>query len=124
MSRSSIVVVDDDPATLEMVGTVLDHAGWVVHRAASGSEALHLVARRAAPYVLTDIQMPGMTGIDLAERLRVSHPDVRLAAMTAYPDDIARAIAAGSFEGVIEKPIDVDALPAQIDWLFFRRRLI
>lgn len=96
----------------------------MIHAAASGDAALALVNDGAAPYVLTDIHMPGMSGIELAQRITASHPGVRLAAMTAYPDELTLAVASGAFEGVIEKPIDASGLPSLVDWLFFRRRLI
>lgn len=120
----SVLIVDDDPASLELARVILEAAGWEVHAASSGEEALALLERRVVPYVLTDVRMPGMSGVELARRVAERHRGLRLAAISAYPADVEEAVAAGVFEGVIEKPIDVEALAGTVDWLFFRRHLV
>lgn len=120
----SVLVVDDDPMSLELVRRILTGEGWEVRTAAGGAEALELLDRRVAACVVTDVRMPGMSGVELAHLVAERHPDVRLAAMTAYPADVEDAVAAGVFEGVIEKPIENLALAGTLDWLFFRRHLV
>jgi len=122
--RTPIVVVDDDRASLELAGRVLEGAGWHVLEADDAAAALKLIGRSGALYVLTDIHMPGMSGVELARAVKEDHPAVRLVAMTAYAADLDEALAAGMFEGVIEKPVDVTRLPGTLDWLFLRRHLV
>jgi signal transduction histidine kinase/ActR/RegA family two-component response regulator len=85
--REKVLVVDDDPLTLDMVCTVLKRAGYRVQQVAGGKEALD--AYRAAgsdPFgmVLSDVVMPAMNGFDLARRLQGLDPSVKLLFVTGH----------------------------------------
>ena len=88
---ANILVVDDEPGLLQFVGMILKQNGHTVLSASSGVEALMLYSsyRSEIHLVLTDVQMPGMNGIELAERLRAVHPTVKVVLMSGFvPDDI------------------------------------
>jgi CheY-like chemotaxis protein len=108
-----VLVVDDEAVIRAFVARALTLAGFEVAVAADGREALRLVAEdRVRPsVVVTDIEMPGMTGIELAARLLALRPALRIVMMTG---DKARAEAARGHPSIVDevllKPMRTDAL--------------
>lgn len=109
-ARRSILVVDDDPISRELVALLLSAEGHVVTLAASGNEAVRMI--RAAEEdnrpnaILVDLQMPGMSGDKLAERLRSNvGTGVTILAMSA-----TEPATRGQFDGFLRKPIDANVL--------------
>jgi CheY-like chemotaxis protein len=89
-----------------------------MHFAASGAEALDRLAREVQPTflaVLSDINMPGMDGLELLAEIKQRFPDLPVKMVTAYGDDDRRRRARelGAFE-FIPKPVDFDHLKAQL----------
>ena len=68
--RDRILIVDDDRDARELIGQVLVEAGYLVEVAADGFEAMAKLPRALPDLVLTDLRMPGMHGVDLAQRIR------------------------------------------------------
>ena len=90
-----------------------------MHFAASTSDALARVANateEAPALVFSDINMPGMTGLEMLPKMKEMRPDVPVIMITAYGDDDAKrkAIENGA-EGLLTKPIDFALLREQID---------
>jgi CheY-like chemotaxis protein len=107
----TVLVVDDSPFDRRLVGAVLERdVGGPVHYADSGAEALDLVGRVAPQVILTDLQMPGMNGLELVETLRTRYPRVPVVLMTAYGnEDIAlSALHAGAASYVPKRNIGRD----------------
>lgn len=77
-SAPQVLVVDDDPMILDVVSKILENSGYRVLAAPGGAEALVLFAASREPVqlVLTDVMMPGMTGLDLIQRLQQTNPSV------------------------------------------------
>jgi PAS domain S-box-containing protein len=106
--RSTIVVVDDEPAVRDITRDVLVDAGYDVIAVSGGAEALEAYQRHGAvDMVLTDVMMPGMDGAELAAALVALDPSVRVAAMTGL-DDPRRAerLRRAGIERVLGKPFD------------------
>jgi CheY-like chemotaxis protein len=76
VTRIRVLVVDDDADARELFSLVLSQAGFDVDDAADGFAALAKVSHVRPDAVLTDLRMPGMDGIDLAQRIRRIHGDV------------------------------------------------
>jgi CheY-like chemotaxis protein len=89
--RKMVLVVDDQPGIRTLVRRLLASRGYQVQEAGSGEEALSSLQRRGdkPDLLVTDMQMPGMSGRDLAERLRQRYPQVRILFMSGYTDDAA-----------------------------------
>lgn len=89
----SVLVVGEDPAFRGLLARTLRRGGAAVDTAAAGRDALFMIADgRARPSVLlTDIEMPGMSGIELAARVAVLRPGIRIVMMTGDPDRAAEA---------------------------------
>jgi PAS domain S-box-containing protein len=85
-----VLVVEDDASVRSVVERILARARFEILIAPSGQEAIELVRRdrKRIDIVLTDVIMPGMSGKDLAEELRVLHPDLRVLFMSGYTGDI------------------------------------
>src|SRR5260370_41516245 len=110
-----VLVVDDDSLSREVLALLLDGAGYSVETADSGDAALlHLQTVHLMPQVvLTDLQMPGTTGDELALRMRgLCGPATMLLAMSATaPDDGA---AGREFDGFLLKPFTMETFTAAI----------
>ena len=90
-----ILVVDDERDNRELLEIILTHEGFVVETAADGPAALAAVAREAPDLVLLDVMMPGMTGYQVAERLKADPATrgVPLVMVSALYDRDSRALA-------------------------------
>ncbi|MBN2653722.1 MAG: response regulator [Nitrospirae bacterium] len=99
-----VMVVDDDYFVLESVCMILKEAGYIVKSAFSAPEALEMIKSDAPDIVLTDIRMPGMTGIELLERVHGSDPNLPVLLMTAYAEmEIAvDAVKKGAFDLILK----------------------
>jgi response regulator NasT len=111
-TRRLILLVDDDPVMLEYLSTVLRHSGYDTVEASSAPEALQRIAEREGDIslALLDISMPGMSGLDLARRLR-EHTGVAFMFLSAVDDaETARQAATNGAVGFLVKPIDAARL--------------
>jgi response regulator NasT len=110
--RRLILLVDDDPLLLEYLSTVLGHAGYDTLTASSAAEALQRVAEREADIALAllDVNMPGMSGLDLARRLK-DHTSVAFMFLSSVDDaETARQAASHGAVGFVVKPVDAARL--------------
>jgi DNA-binding NtrC family response regulator len=85
---STILVVDDDPVILRLVGSILSAAGYEVLAADGGWSAVHAFEESTSPIhlLLTDVVMPDLTGPVLALRLRAQQPDLRVLFISGFHD--------------------------------------
>ena len=108
-----VLVVDDEPDTLEMFRDALEAAGADVRAAAAGREALSVAETWPPDLVVTDLGLSGMDGYELLAAIRKTRPAATCPAIavSAYArlDDRARALAAG-FQAHVAKPIEPPAL--------------
>ncbi|WP_394835282.1 sigma-54 dependent transcriptional regulator [Pendulispora rubella] len=84
MRDQSVLVVEDDIAVGKVLTALLEHDGFQVHHATSGEEALGLLEARAFDVVISDVRMPGMSGMDLLGRLQVAFPELPVILLTAH----------------------------------------
>src|SRR4051794_29541887 len=121
LQPARILVVDDEPAVRRFVTDALRSSGYDVVGAGSGREALGVVYghSQTPTLLLTDIEMPGMTGVELAARVRADRPAIRVILMTGREASAARARErAGLVEGVLLKPFGLaELLDAVLDAL-------
>jgi CheY-like chemotaxis protein len=111
-ARRLILLVDDDPLLLDYLVTVLRHAGHDTLAARSAAEALQHVAEREADIALAllDVNMPGMSGLELAQRLK-EHTSVAFMFLSSVDDaETARAAASHGAVGYLVKPVDAARL--------------
>jgi CheY-like chemotaxis protein len=112
----TILIVEDDPSTRKVTQRVLAKAGYSILEAPNGEEALDLLANNPGgiDLVLTDLMMPGISGIDLAARLAELKPDLPVIMMSGYADHTLDPTVLGPHRPFIEKPFTAAGLLALI----------
>ena len=109
----TILVVDDEPDSIEVVSEVLEYYGSTIHNASDGRQALALLENVTPDLILSDLSMPNMDGWALLANIRKNPKlkNVPVVALTAHamPGDMQRAMAAG-FTAYLTKPISVTTL--------------
>jgi CheY-like chemotaxis protein/two-component sensor histidine kinase len=119
-ARRTVLVIDDDPAQRAILQSLLCPLGFVVQVAAGGMEGIALaeaLAEAGAPdIVLLDIQMPGMSGWEVAARLRATHgPALRIVMVSADAHEFrAGGDGRSNHDAFVTKPVELDALVAVI----------
>ena len=111
---SRILLADDDPSVRDSLQEVLVDEGYRVIPAEDGNRALELANRSPIDLVLLDLNMPVKNGWDTFERLTAEHPLVPVIFITARPNQLFTALAAG-VDALLEKPLDVPELLATIE---------
>ncbi|HUJ28506.1 MAG TPA: response regulator [Myxococcales bacterium] len=115
--KTRVLLVEDNAINMRLLRAVLEMHGYEVCEAADAEEALRMVGQFNPKLVLTDIQLPGMDGLELTRRLRAQPETSQLAIVavtaSAMRGDAERAIAAGC-DGHIAKPIDTRIFPTII----------
>ena len=111
-----VLVVDDDPVIGKSFDRVLTRKGYLVVSAENGQEALNKIAKEDYDAVFTDIKMPGMDGIEVAERVRAKRPWTPVVIITGYgsAENQARAEAAG-VRGFLRKPLSPEMIEKSLD---------
>ena len=106
-----VLVVDDDPVVGKSFDRVLSGKGYAVITASSGQEALNKLETEDYDVVYTDIKMPGMSGLEMAEQMKQSRPWLPVVIVTGYgsPGNEARAEAAG-VSGFLRKPLSPEMI--------------
>ena len=112
----TIWVVDDDRSVRFVLATALRDAGFEVTAFAAAGEALDALHHQRAPaLVVTDVRMPGDSGLQLLDKLKAAHPDLPVIVMSAHTDV---ASTAGAFRGgaheFLSKPFDLDEAVALV----------
>ena len=116
-----ILVVDDEPGIREFVDRALRGAGHITATAASGAEALELF-ESSDPFdvLLTDFRMPGMSGDELARRIRQRQPQTKVLYLTGFSDQLFnRKGVLWEGEAFLEKPTTVDGLLQAVSLLLY-----
>lgn len=114
----SVLVVDDEPMTRNLLRMILSYAGHKIYEADDGFDALDKIEQHAPDLVILDVMMPNMDGIDVCKAVRGNEataalPVIMLSAHS-HPDSVQASMAAGA-NRYLTKPISRKDLLAQID---------
>jgi signal transduction histidine kinase len=121
--HETILLVEDDPAVRELVRDELSKLGYRVLEAKNGLDACLLATQQigALHLLLTDVVMPGMSGTELAQHLRVIKPELKVLFISGYTDDIG--IGAGEASSAyLQKPFTPEALAKLVRELLDEQR--
>lgn len=112
MTSRTVLLVDDSRVARMMTRSVVEKfcPGWTILEAASGEEALDMAAAAAPDFVLMDVNMPGMGGLETARLFRERVPGTALSLLTANIQDSVREEAARLGIGYISKPLRDEVL--------------
>jgi two-component system cell cycle response regulator len=114
-AKESILVVDDDQRVCEVLKELLGALQFPTASAVSGPEALNMLKDKPHTFLLADMKMPEMNGMELIRQSRENFPGVNVIAMTGYADEYKYVdiINAGAND-FVKKPIDIAELEAKI----------
>ena len=110
-AKLKILIVDDDRNMAHTLADILDISGYEPTAVFSPGEAIRVFKENQVDCVLTDVRMPGMSGVDLFEAIHQIKPDVPVLLMTAYASDdqIQQGMAQGVM-GLLTKPLEIAQL--------------
>ncbi len=119
-----VLVVDDEPLIVSLLSTILREKGWDVTEVRSGTEGIDLLDRARFDVILTDLVMPGDSGIDLLRAAKEIHPDVEVILMTGYAnaDTAIEAMRNGAFHYIM-KPFKTEEVVHLLEKAYSQRQL-
>ena len=119
-----VLIVDDENSYRAALAVMLREVGIPCMTAASGDEALQVLQERKVNAVIADLQMPGMSGLELLAKVHVQHPNV-VFLMATGADDVRIGVEAmkRGAEDYLVKPLDLDAVVAALERALERKRL-
>ncbi len=111
MERCRVLLVEDDRTQRELLTELLEEEGFSVASASSGERALDLFRKERYDAVITDVRLPGMSGLELLQKLKELEPSVEIIVITAFSsvDDAVKAIKMGAFH-YVTKPFEPEVL--------------
>jgi len=122
IQSQSILLVEDEPMLLEMTSSMLAELGYFVIEANSPLEAMEIAENYKEPIglLMTDVIMPEMNGKELAEKIRLLHPNIRILYMSGYTSDIIGTCGM-LYEGInfIQKPFNISSLSEKLSVCFY-----
>jgi CheY-like chemotaxis protein len=115
-----ILVVDDEPLIQSILAEEFEDAGYEVSKASSGSEAFQTLIQNKVDLIVSDVKMPGMSGIDLLLKIQSHLPQPPpMVLVSAFSETTAQEAYHEGAQGVFAKPIDYEALSKTV-----RKRLL
>jgi CheY-like chemotaxis protein len=119
VKEPSILVVDDDRDVLEMADCLFREAGVEVHCAESGAEALEIIREKRCIAMLTDYNMPGMNGLELARKALEIAPHLQIIMATGHPSrELSELAAKAGIDKVLAKPLQLEEVLTLLNEIF------
>ncbi len=121
---SPILIVEDDPAILELLAEELEEAGYATLGVGSAEEAIATLSHSRVAMVISDVRLPGMSGMQLLERLRGEDDPLGFIVITAFGtiDQAVEALKLGA-DDFLTKPLDLEAVREAVYRVLEHRRL-
>lgn len=121
----TVLVVDDKEMMRDSVATTLQRAGFTVLTAPDGTQGLDIVAKKRPDAVVTDMRMPGLSGMELLEKIREIDDELPIVLMTAFGtiETAVKAMKMGAFD-YLTKPFEGDELIITVKRAVEHRRLV
>jgi DNA-binding response OmpR family regulator len=115
-----VLVAEDDPAMRDLLETVLSQRGYQVATVGNGSELTTLLGHTRAEerfdLIVSDVRMPGISGLDVIDRLREAGDTTPVVIVTAFPQGDVVERARGLEVRLLSKPFDLETLRVAVDW--------
>ena len=112
MANPFLLIVDDSKMSRMMISRLIAdlRPDWRLAEAPNGAEALAMIEQEAPSFVSMDVNMPGLNGLEVAGRIRLHHPQVRIVLCTANIQDAVRQAAEKAGVRFVAKPITADSI--------------
>ncbi|GFO55588.1 acetoacetate metabolism regulatory protein AtoC [Geomonas sp. Red276] len=123
--NTHILVVDDELSMREFLAILLEGEGYRVDQAESAEEALQFLARESYDMVLSDVSMPGLSGIDLLASIKAQAPDTAVLMITAFTtsEQAVEAMKLGAYD-YLSKPFKVEEVKVLVKNALEKRSLV
>ena len=110
--KNYLLIVDDNASVRRLLFEIISDEGYKVETAGSGTETIRMVNSNMPSLILLDVKMPGMSGLETLEKLKVHAPDLPVIMMTAYSemDACQEAKNRGLVREYLKKPFEIDEL--------------
>ncbi len=113
--RKKILIIEDDEAMRALLKDLLDEEGFSTGSVSNGFDALQNLIEESFDLIITDIQMPGLTGLDILPRIKKLQPQVPVIVITAFgSEELCRRSVEKGATGYLEKPIHINKLRTMI----------
>ncbi|MBK5965220.1 response regulator [Thiocystis minor] len=116
MNHSLLLIVDDSKMARLMIGKLIRELrpDWRIAEAANGADALAMIGEEPPAFVSLDINMPGMSGLEVAGRIRLHYPEIRIVICTANIQDAVRKTAEKAGVKFVAKPITPETITEMV----------
>jgi two-component system NtrC family response regulator len=125
MKTTSILIVDDDASQRRLIEFWMQEEGYSTLTASDGTAGLKLFEQHGPALVITDIRMPGLSGLDLLSRIKATNPDTAVILVTAFStvNDAVAAMKLGAADYIL-KPLNADELKVNVHRALERQQLV
>lgn len=122
MQKKRLLVIEDDEEMRSLLSDFLQEERWEIDSAGDASEAFHKLVREAFDLIITDLRMPGLSGLDIIPRIKKLRPEASIVAITAFgSEDIHRRVLERGAALYLEKPLVFQELRRCIEKLIFSK---
>jgi CheY-like chemotaxis protein len=119
--RRRILVIDDDEAIRETLAQALEDAGYQVDATGDVGDAVALLGRIRVDVVVTDLVLPGGSGLEVARAAKRTHPDTPVILITGWPGRVdPETLGSQGIDAIVEKPVGLDTLRSTVASLIAR----
>lgn len=112
MMKNRILIIDDEPVSIQVISFVLEKSGYLVDTADSAESALELISDIYL-CVITDINLPGMDGIELVKEIRrqdKSHKNIPILGLTSHGNDVKEKLLMAGANFFLRKPASTNEI--------------
>jgi DNA-binding response OmpR family regulator len=119
-----ILIVEDDEEMRSLLKEFLEEEGFETECARNGADALREIVKKPFDLIVTDIEMPGLTGLDILPEMKKLRPGASIIVMTSFAnEEVCRRSLEKGASGYLEKPIHIEKLKALIYELLFTKQV-
>ena len=119
MNKKKILIVDDDNAYLNVLEKIFSKMEYEAEFAGSSEEALEILKKDNFPLIITDLEMPGLDGVELCKQIRIIDPKAVVYALSGYIAEYdTEYLEKSGFDGYLSKPAKIEVLKKAIEGAF------
>lgn len=120
-----VLVVDDEPRICRLILDVLVQEGYMVEVSFSGADALQLISKYNYHLLITDLEMPGIDGLELIKKVKKRDPDIRAIMITGNAiDDVATWSLRYGIDNTMQKPFNITELKRVVKQVLCTHKII
>ncbi|MDX2439332.1 MAG: response regulator [Desulfobacterales bacterium] len=119
MNKKKILIVDDDNAYLNVLQKIFSKMEYEAEFAGSSKEALEILKKESFPLIITDLEMPGLDGVELCKQIKKIDSKSIVYALSGYITEYdTENLEKSGFDGYLSKPIKIEVLQQAIEGAF------